>query len=94
MVLLIISGQLQVLSGETTESFTEVILRNYFGDEAAKRGQAAIIAKYLQRELHCLQVRAGTPSNEVYPKEPHLIKYQILNVVQSTKALPSLRYDL
>ena len=47
----------KVLSGESKESFTDVILKNYFGDDASKRGQASILAKYVQRELHCLQVR-------------------------------------
>jgi len=45
----------QVLSGESKDSFTDVILLNFFGNEAVKRGQAALIAGYLQRELRCLQ---------------------------------------
>lgn len=45
-----------MLSGESKETFTEVILRHHFGNDVAKKSQAALLAKYLQRELHCLQL--------------------------------------
>ena len=48
-----------MLSGESKESFTEVVLRNFFGADDTKRGTAAVLAKYVQRELHCMQVRGG-----------------------------------
>ncbi len=48
----------KVLAGESNETFTEVISQHYFGGDAARRGQAALVAKWLLRELHCIQVGA------------------------------------
>lgn len=50
----------KVLSGASSETFTEVILREFMGGDTSKRAQAALIAKYLQRELHCLQLTEDT----------------------------------
>ncbi len=39
-----------------TCTHTQVVLAYYFGKDVTKKAQAALIAKYLQRELHCLQL--------------------------------------
>ena len=37
--------RVQVLTGESKETFTDVVLREFFGNEEPKRAQAALIAK-------------------------------------------------
>ncbi|KAG1661695.1 hypothetical protein FOA52_001972 [Chlamydomonas sp. UWO 241] len=46
----------RVLNGESDQSFTDVVLVHFFGGDVTKKAQAALVAKYLQRELHCLQL--------------------------------------
>lgn len=41
---------------ETKETATDVITRVYFGGDETKRTQAALLAKYVQRELRCLRL--------------------------------------
>lgn len=42
--------------GEGKETATDVITRDYFGGDESKRSQAALLAKYVQRELQCLRL--------------------------------------
>jgi cytochrome b pre-mRNA-processing protein 3 len=44
------------LPSENKETATDVINRVYFGGDEAKRAQAALLAKYVQRELRCLRL--------------------------------------
>lgn len=44
------------------EDMADVLLRNVYGDNSAKRQSAATLAQYIRRELACLEM---TPSQEV-----------------------------
>ncbi len=45
-----------MLSGASGETCSDVILKNFFGDDPAKRAHADALAAYVTRELYCMQL--------------------------------------
>eukprot|EP00798_Chlamydomonas_sp_ICE-L_P030164 gene30164-35144_t len=63
----------KVLDGTSSETFADIILREFFGGDEIRRPQAEILSKYMQRELRCLKLTDDEQifgGNIQFSKEP------------------------